>query len=246
MSIQIRYLGWSAFELTTPKGTRILLDPMLAGSRKAGIPPSPVSTEDLYGVKLVLVTHAADDHIGQAIEIIQHSQATLVCDAATAICAQDAVEIPDHRIYRMASGVQYAFDDVKVKALPAQHLSLGKISQGYVSAQPLSYLLETDEGEKIFFSGDTSIHSDLKLFGELYQPHVAILGVGGVNVHGQSLTELYPNEAAIVAKWLGVQLAIPMHYRFQEGEAFVAELEKLAPGIRGLILDPGESYLFSL
>ena len=52
-------------------------------------------------------------------------------------------------------------------------------------------------GEQIFFGGDTSIHGDLKLYGELYHPHVAMLGVGGVTVHGQSMTELYPEEAAV-------------------------------------------------
>ena len=31
MALQIRYLGWTAFEITTQEGTRVLLDPMLAG-----------------------------------------------------------------------------------------------------------------------------------------------------------------------------------------------------------------------
>ena len=49
------------------------------------------------------------------------------------------------------------------------------MDKGYINAQPLSYLLTFASGEKIFFGGDTSIHSDLKLYGELYEPHLAIL-----------------------------------------------------------------------
>jgi L-ascorbate metabolism protein UlaG (beta-lactamase superfamily) len=81
---------------------------------------------------------------------------------------------------------------------------------------------------------------------QLYKPHVAMLGVGGVDVHGQSLTELYPSEAALVAKWLCVRLAIPMHFRFDEGEAFVEASQKQAPDIKGLLLKPGERFKFSL
>ena len=101
----------------------------------------------------------------------------------------------------MVSSAQFKFNDMTVKALPAQHFSFAKTPGGYISAQPLSYLIGMATGEKIFFGGHTSMHSDLQLYGELYEPHVAILGVGGVNVHGQSLTELYPSEATLAAKW---------------------------------------------
>jgi L-ascorbate metabolism protein UlaG (beta-lactamase superfamily) len=244
MAIQLRYLGWTAFELTTQKGTRILIDPMLAGRSHDGIAPSPAAVEEFDNVDFVLVTHAAADHVGQTIDVMQRSKATLICDVVTRLLVLEAGGIPEDRIYRMVSGVRFTFDDIAVKALPAQHLSLAKTKQGYVSAQPLSYLIDTNS-ERVFFGGDTSIHGDLKLFGELYQPHVALLGVGGVNVHGQSLTELYPDEAALAAKWLGVQLAIPMHYRFDEGAAFIKALQEKAPEIQGLMMQPGERYTFS-
>ena len=247
MAVQIRYLGWTAFELITERETRVLLDPMLIGRPQDGVPPGPVTPEELERVDLVLVTHAAADHVGQAFTIMQRfPQARLVCDVATRYRAMEEAGIPDERIYRMVSGVQFAFDEVTVKALAAQHLSLARMPTGFISAQPLSYLLTIDSGERIFFGGDTSLHGDLRLYGELYQPHVAILGVGGVDVHGQSLTELHPAEAALVAKWLGVRIAIPMHYRFREGEEFLVALQQEAPEVKGLLLQPGESFTFLL
>ena len=244
MAIQIRYLGWVAFQLVTTSGRRIVLDPLLQGSPQDGIPPSPIKVEELYDTDMVIITHGAGDHVGQAFEILDNSDAILICDVATRHVAQER-KLPEDRIYHMLSGVKYTFDGVTVKALPAQHISLVKTDQGFVNGQPLSYIIEVETGERLFFGGDTSIHSDLKLYGELYKPQIAMLGVGGVDVHGQSLTELYPEEAALSAKWLGVTEAIPMHYRLDEGEQFIEELAKVAPETKGVIMKPGDIYTFN-
>lgn len=243
MALEIRYLGWTAFELVTTGGTRILLDPMITGSSKDGIEASPVQPHELLDMDLLMISHAAADHVGQAMDILRDSNATLVCDPATRFLAESH-GIPEDRIYRMVSGVLFKFDDVAVKALPAQHISLAKTDAGYVGGQPLSYIIETEEGETVFFAGDTSIHSDLKLYGELYHPKIGMLGVGGVNVHGQSMTELHPDEAVLAAKWLGLDAAIPMHYRGSEGKDFIDELQKLAPHIKGILMKPGDRYIY--
>ena len=73
---------------------------------------------------------------------------------------------------------------------------------------------------------------------------MAVLGVGGVESHGQSFTELYPEEAALVAKWLGVKVAFPIHYRFDEGAAFVKEIRRQAPKVKPVLLKAGETYRF--
>jgi L-ascorbate metabolism protein UlaG (beta-lactamase superfamily) len=108
----------------------------------------------------------------------------------------------------------------------------------------LSYLVTSPGGVRLFFGGDTAISANHQLFGPLYKPHVAVLRVGGVDAHGQSLTELYPEEAALVAKWLRAKMVIPIHYRFDEGARFVRELKRQAPRVKPVLLKPGESYCF--
>jgi L-ascorbate metabolism protein UlaG (beta-lactamase superfamily) len=71
-----------------------------------------------------------------------------------------------------------------------------------------------------------------------------MLGVGRVNVLGQSFTELYPDEAAIVAKWLRVKMVFPMHYRFNEGQELADEVKRIAPEIKTILLQPGESHVW--
>ncbi len=242
MPITLRYLGWSAFEITVEDGRRLLLDPFLAGLPEQGVPPSPAALEEFDGVELVLVTHVAKDHVGQTLDILQRGRARLVCDAATRVVAEAAGITPD-RIFHMVPGVQFAFDGLLVKALPAEHLSFTKLGEaGYVSGPPLSYLVTSPAGVKVFLGGDTSISANHQLFGRLYRPHAAVLGVGGVDHHGQSFTELYPEEAALVAKWLGVKVALPIHYRFDEASRFVRELRRQAPRVKPVVLKPGETY----
>ena len=245
MSIDLRYLGWSAIEVTVEDGRRLLLDPYLSGRPNEGIAPSPARLEEYDDVDFVLVTHIAQDHLGQAFDVLGRSQATLVCDVATRFAAL-AAGIASERIFHMVPGVQFAFNGLLVKALPAEHLSFQKLGENaYISAPPLSYLVTTPGGIRVFFGGDTSISANHQLFGRLYKPHVAVLGVGGVEIHGQSFTELYPDEAALVAKWLGVKVALPIHYRFDEGATFVKELKRQAPRVEPALLKAGESYRFS-
>jgi L-ascorbate metabolism protein UlaG (beta-lactamase superfamily) len=238
----LRYLGWSAFEIILEDGRRIALDPLLKGVPEDDVPPSPAKVEEFDGVDVVMVTHVAGDHVGQAFDILRRSQAKLVCDMATRFVALDGGIAPN-RIFFMVPGVQFDLGGLLVKALPAQHLSFRKLGEtSYINAPPLSYLVTTPGGVRIFFGGDTSISKDHQLFGDLYKPHVAVLGVGGVDMLGQSFTELYPDEAALVAKWLKVKAAIPIHYRFDEGERFAKEVKKRAPSIRTVLLKPGECY----
>ena len=47
---------------------------------------------------------------------------------------------------------------------------------------------------------------------ELCDPHVAVLGVGGLQVGPVRIIELPPADAAIAAEWLGVSHVLPVHY----------------------------------
>ena len=108
---------------------------------------------------------------------------------------------------------------------------------------PLSYLVTTPGGARLLRRGHLH-HREPSALRPLDKPDVAVLGVGGVESHGQSFTELYPEEAALVAKWLGVRVAFPIHYRFDEGVAFVKEIRRQAPKVKPVLLKAGETYRF--
>ncbi|HEV8338948.1 MAG TPA: MBL fold metallo-hydrolase [bacterium] len=238
----LRYLGVSGFEITTEDGTTIVVDPFLAGSADLGLPPSPIAAGDLRDAHLVLVTHGAYDHLGQAVEIATRTGATLVCGPEVRIHALRE-GLPGAQIAKMVSGSSLEVRGVRIRALEAHHVSFFESQGAYLSAQPLSYLIETPTGARLYHSGDTSLFSDLKLFGELYRPQVALLCVGAVE---EGVAALPPEEAAIAADWLNAPLVIPMHYRdSSEVEAFQSRLAARRPDIRVVRLEPGHVFQLS-
>ncbi len=244
MAVEIEYLGWSTFRFITEKGTKLVIDPYLEGSQTTRVPPSVVSVKDLSDTHLVVVTHAAQDHSAQAAELMEKSSATLFSgrDVAMKILKKG---IPPERVYSMVPGVRFTFMDVHIKALEAAHVSMSEYEGHWITGVPLSFILDFGPQEKIFFSGDSALGAHYRFFGEFYHPNLAILGIGGIYTHGQYLTELYPDEAAVAAKWLKVQAVIPMHYLGTEDKELERELAKTAPEIRLAVMKPGERLRFS-
>lgn len=244
MSVTIEYLGWVTFRFVTEGGTRIVMDPFLEGNESSGIPPSAVSPEDLGDTHVVVVTHAAFDHSAQAVELMQASSATLFSPPDVSMRVLKA-GLPSERVYRMVPGVRFRFQDVHIKALQASHISLSELEGQWITGVPLSYVVDFGQDGKIFFGGDDALGPHYHFIGDFHRPDLAILGIGGVNVHGQSLTELYPEEAAVAAKWLNVQAVIPMHYRGNEVEELRQELARQAPEVTLAVMKPGERLRFA-
>ncbi|MEX2555422.1 MAG: MBL fold metallo-hydrolase [Actinomycetota bacterium] len=240
MTARIRFLGVSGFEIVSAAGTRIVVDPFLAGSDAYGLPPSPVTLGELDGTHAVVVSHGAWDHLGQAVEIALRSDAALCCGVDVRVHAMKE-GIPPARIRKMIPGTSCTVRDVSIRALPASHVSFFESHGEHLSSQPLSFLIRLDEGTAIYHSGDTSLFGDLKLFGELYRPTVALLCVGATE---QGLAPLPPEEAVIAADWLNAGIVIPMHFRpgDPEPKEFRERLAEVRPDIEVRTLDAGGSF----
>ena len=55
MAVRLRYLGWSAFEVTIEDGRRLVLDRLREGVAEEGVPPSPAKLEEFDTVDVVEV-----------------------------------------------------------------------------------------------------------------------------------------------------------------------------------------------
>lgn len=237
----LRYLGFSGFEITSRSGYRVVIDPFLSGSADHGVPPSPVPIEELDKTNLVMVSHGAFDHLGQSIEIVQRSGALLACGPDVRLHALSR-GIPPERIAYLLSGCTLNTDGVTVKALDVRHISLFKSGDEWLSGQPICFMVKLPGGPTIYHSGDTSLFGDLKLFGELHKPDVALLCVGGVRSHGFEVVPLPPDEAALALEWLGARLAVPMHYRPDSPapQQFVTEVAARS-GAQVCVMTPGQT-----
>jgi L-ascorbate metabolism protein UlaG (beta-lactamase superfamily) len=243
MTTKLRYLNFSGFEIEHD-GYRIVIDPFLSGSDEHGIPPSPVQLEELDNTDLVLVSHGAFDHVGQTVEIVKRSGATLLCSTDVRIHARQN-GVPDEQLVYVLSGVTVDFKAVTVKTLDVRHVSLFKSGDHWLSGQPLSFMIKFPGGPTIYHSGDTSLFSDLKLYGDLHQPDVVLLCVGGVQGRGYEVTPLPPDEAAIALEWLGASLAIPMHFipASQTPQQFAAAVSERGLDAKVQIMQPGDRII---
>ncbi len=244
MTIQINYLGWSTFQLISTQGTKIVTDPFLVGNPKRGILPAVAQANDLTDTDLITVTHSAVDHNAQTVELMSVSKATLCSGKDVYEKAVSAGVLPE-RAYHVPPGARFKFRDVHVKALEASHTSISLINGQWITGVPLSFIIDFGSDGKVFFSGDNALGFHYRFIGEMYQPDLAILGIGGVMQSGQYLTELYPDEAAVATRWLNVKAVIPMHYLGSEAEEFQGHLKKEAQDVRLAVMKAGESVQFS-
>jgi L-ascorbate metabolism protein UlaG (beta-lactamase superfamily) len=223
-ALSILRFGWAGYLVTTEGGTRIVIDPYLHGAEGAhsGLPESPYTVDDLAGADVVAVTHAGYDHRAQAIDIVQAGHAVLASGTALYTVAVDS-GVPAERCAGMVPGVTFTHGDATLKAIDAgRHTSNMTYKGQFIADEPLSFLLTTAAGSRIYCGGDCAISGDFRTWGELYRPEVAILGIGGVQNGLVNTTWLPPEEAAIAAEWLGAHRVIPVHYA--PGDPAPAEL----------------------
>ena len=73
-STRIRFLGVAAYEIVTRDGRHILVDPFLDQN-----PRSPMRSGDFSRVDLIVVSHAAFDHLGDTEAIARRTGAPVIC-----------------------------------------------------------------------------------------------------------------------------------------------------------------------
>ena len=215
MSTSLRFLGVAGYEIVGPEW-RVLIDPFLSGN-----PSAPVSPAELEDPDLILVTHAAFDHLGDAAEISRRTGAPVVCGQdVRAKLIDDGV--PPERTRAAIWGVLVEVAGITVRPLECHHWSMATLANGTrVTGTPLAFIVETEPGVRIYHYGDTSIF-DMRLFGDLYSPTVGLIGVtdpAGIDLPagppsaGKMLGgEMNPDEGALVAEMLGLRTAIASHY----------------------------------
>ncbi|MGM9356093.1 hypothetical protein ACTAZP_11740 [Flavonifractor plautii] len=99
----------------------------------------------------------------------------------------------DPRMELTTSGATYVQGDFTIHAVDARHIAFKHFPDGsYMTGEPLCYIIRVKDGPTCFFGGDTSLTYDMKLWGELFRPDVAFLGIGGVDLQGRSLDEMDP------------------------------------------------------
>jgi len=239
------WLGQSAFRITTPGGKVILTDPYLSANPKT--PPRYRTPEGLGAVDLILVTHAHADHLGDAVALARHYNVPIICPAGLASTLAALDLLPPELVPRMNKGgtVEPLGPGIRISMVHAEHSSelvwknpaSGQM-EVHVGGEPVGFVLELEDGLRIYDMGDTALFSDLRLIGERFHPDVVLVPIGGHYT-------LDPVDAAYaVREWLKPATAIPMHYgTTAQLKGTPAEFRAAlgASATRVLVLEPGQS-----
>jgi L-ascorbate metabolism protein UlaG (beta-lactamase superfamily) len=199
-TLQITWLGHSAFLIVTPAGTRILTDPWLGNPSC----PAPLArAEALLPIDLILLSHGHGDHLGDTVQVARAAGAPVVClfEVGQYLGAKGL-----QRVHDMGKGGTQEVADVRITMTTAVH-SGSMMDEGTIVylGGAAGFVLRQEDMPTIYFAGDTALFGDMKIIGELYRPEIAFLPIGDHYTMG-------PDTAAIAAKWLGVRQVVPMHW----------------------------------
>jgi L-ascorbate metabolism protein UlaG (beta-lactamase superfamily) len=220
VTTRITFHGALAFDVQGPD-RRILIDPFFSGNPVRPIDPGDVPTPDL-----ILVTHAAPDHYGDAAAIARRTGAPVVCGPDVRLLLLEA-GLPQEQVRGTVWGIVVEVAGVTVRPVVNMHYSTAVLASGErVVGQPLAFIFETEPGVRIYHCGDTAFF-DQTLCGEVYQPTVGLIGCSTpVELHGWApgagrlvTGEMNPEEAARTAEMLGVRVAIGGHYLVPDDDA---------------------------
>jgi L-ascorbate metabolism protein UlaG (beta-lactamase superfamily) len=228
------YLGHATVRCDLPGGEVALIDPWVMGN-----PACPEEHKSFDRLDAMLLTHAHFDHIGDAVELAKRHRPKKVV-ACYELCSWLASKGVENTAPMNLGGSQDVLG-ARVTMVRADH-SCG-ISDGdqiLYGGAAAGFVVRLGSGFTFYHSGDTALFSDMQLLCELYRPELAFLPIG-------DLFTMDPHQAARACRYLGVQVAIPIHWGTFDAltgkpEDLVRELRTMGASCEVVTLRPGESY----
>lgn len=227
---KLTYLGHSAFVLEAD-GHTVAIDPFLSGNPTASHAAADIHPET------ILLTHAHNDHVGDAVAIAARTGATVVAtfELAEWLGSQGVVETVGAN-----HGGTVAIAGGSAKVVPAWHTSSYSTGDGRVAhGVPAGFVVRLG-GKTAYFAGDTALFGDMRLIGD-EGLDLAVIPIGDHFTMG-------PADALRAAEFLRAAIVVPCHYDTfppikQDAAAFARAVEQ-STGSRCVPLKPGESLEF--
>jgi L-ascorbate metabolism protein UlaG (beta-lactamase superfamily) len=242
--VGIEWLGHGSFLFTSCNGKRILLDPWIETNPK--IPGKYRKKSGFGSIDLILWTHGHVDHfmLPDATQLVADYQPKIVAPWELNFFIKAEIPEANCQTFTLANkGATADIDGIKVTMVEAFH-SAGAQLTGFKGlnrfvGEAVGYIMEFENGLKIYHSGDTSLMGDMKfIIGDFYKPDIAILPIGGVYTMG-------PDEAAFACKLIRPRTVIPEHYGtfpvlVQTSDGFKEKIREIAPNTKVIDMKPGD------
>jgi L-ascorbate metabolism protein UlaG (beta-lactamase superfamily) len=180
-------------------GFGIVTDPvfekhLFLRTRKVAVPP-PAS---YAGTRVILISHAHDDHLSPSTLATFPAQATVLCPEPAA----EYLHGLEQTIRTMRPGDAFAIPGGRVIAVAADHPGGRNSKDAAADGRALGYVVETSYGN-IYYSGDTRFSSGFEEVARTHHPSLALLNING---------HLKGDDAVRAARALQAPIVLPLHY----------------------------------
>lgn len=201
--MKIQRLSTVTYKFFSPSGKVVVVDPWLTNDPLW--PLDERTPEKLGEIDVIAVTHAHFDHSSGVNEIVQANENALVIaqfEYAFSLKAQGVKNVAPTNY-----GATVNFEGIKFSMVPAWHTSTVMDEEGKAVfvGTPAGYVIEFENGTKVYVSGDTGLTADMKyVVADFFKPDISILPVIG-------LFMMEPEQAAYAANMIGSKTVIPCH-----------------------------------
>ena len=197
--LKVTWLGHATFRVVTPKGTTIYIDPWVMQN-----PMTPEAEKDVKKCDVLLCTHGHGDHIGDAVGIAKRHNPKVVGIYELCLWMQKKGA---QQIAPMNKGGTQQVEDFKVTMVNAVHSCGIQDDDGSIiyGGEACGYVIEFENGVRLYHAGDTAVFGDMALIRDLYAPEIACLPIG-------DHFTMSPKEASYACSLLRPKVVIPMHF----------------------------------
>lgn len=216
--VEVQWFGHSTVKITSVEGKVIVTDPFLKAN-----PKTPIKYRDpkaMGKVDLILVTHGHGDHILDLKELAELTGATVVVNYEFSLNMVSMGLLDADKIIGMNKGgtVSPIGRGIKVHMVPAEHSSSIDLKAfGLMDKEPgnrrvveggpaVGFVIELENGFKIYHSGDTDVFPGMALIHEFFKPDLAMVCIGG------HFTMDPVGAAYAVNKLIKPKIVFPIHY----------------------------------
>lgn len=225
--MEIKWFGHACFMISAGD-SNVLIDPFLSDNPKAPLGPDEVAPTQ------ILITHGHFDHIADAVQIAQRTQAPIGGTfELVAWCESQGAQSGANQGANVGGTIN--FGSAWAKLVPAIHTSQIEggpctIANGFVIGLG---------GKTVYHTGDTALTYDMKLVADRTPIDVALVPIGGYYTMDRQ-------DAVTAVELIRPQVVVPMHYDTfppieEDPQAFKRDVED-----KGLakveVLQPGESF----